>query len=472
MHRKSQFHPEIIQTRRYAKDYDTGEYYSGVHEGPQQWREIDSDMPGVNLTTYEYGGIPMPDGTDYANWTRMHEMAHIKWSPTNLNKRYESDEIHDISLDSLNAAEDARINLLARTFLPNGKKYASRCDVTVPEIWKRLASLPNQKLLLQHLAASMGTKSEKTAMKALKNTKYAEAAQDFMDAAKKIMGYTALGNVSKRSVRDFSGHERIELAVLIESLGDRTQAPKRMHKPSIERNWGPRPNDLRPMPTIVHPPLVADTQRAHRIKRATYNGGRLNRPDKVANGSAAPFKRLLSTVGDPILVIDVSGSMAFTTDHLDRVMRTCPFATVMTYCGNSSASHITILAHNGKRVETVDEPKFGGNEIDDLAVIYALQCASETRAHVVWYSDGGVCSNHVDSEVLEQSMLDIFANTTNLSWCISFNAARKALENKGIQSYAPKKEFPPNSGYMAGHNIEKGIRFGSEIPRWRSKHDQ
>lgn len=163
MHNKSQFHPEIVANRR----------RHSYRKVPKAWKQIPSDIPGVNMDTLEYGGIPFDDNSDYSNWTRLHELAHVKYTPT---QERIIDSIDERALTASNAsyaaAEDARINVLACLYLPNGRKYANKCDVTVPEIWKRLASMPNQTLLYQHLAGSIGTKAEKTAIKALKGTPY------------------------------------------------------------------------------------------------------------------------------------------------------------------------------------------------------------------------------------------------------------------------------------------------------------
>ena len=162
--------------------------------------------------------------------------------------------------------------------------------------------------------------------------------------------------------------------------------------------------------------------------------------------------------------------MSFTTEHLNEIMNKCPFATVLTYSGTSNRSSIIIQAHNGKRVNQVQTSEFYGNEIDDLALLYACQIAKESRSHVVWYSDGGVCSDHLPEEVIEANVLDILLNGP-VTWCISFKAASRALEKKGL-TYTLEKEFPPNSGMMYGNNIERGIQNSTAVYHWREIHDQ
>ena len=462
MKAKDYFHPEIVANmRRHA--------YRKV---PKAWKKIPSDIPGVNMDSLEYGGIPFDDGSDYSNWTRLHELAHVKYTPT---QERIIDSIDERALTASNAsyaaAEDARINMLACLYLPNGKKYARKCDVTVPEIWKRLACMPNQTLLYQHLAGSIGTKAEKTAIKALKGTPYEKRAEEFYKAAKGLLGYTPKGRMSRRA-GDYSSFARqtVPLANLIEACGNETLAPMAEKRKPAERSFGPRPNDARPIPTIEHPPLVRDSNRAFRKKRGSVSGGRVGRADVVANGSGPPYKKLLTTVGDPVLVIDTSGSMSFTTEHLNEIMNKCPFATVLTYSGRGNRSSIIIQAHNGKRVNQVQESDMYGNEIDDLALLYACQIAKESRSHVVWYSDGGVCSDHLPEEVMEANVLDILLNGP-VTWCISFKAASRALEKKGL-TYTLEKEFPPNSGMMYGNNIERGIQNSTAVYHWREIHDQ
>lgn len=277
--------------------------------------------------------------------------------------------------------------------------------------------------------------------------------------------------MSKRA-GDHSSFARttVPLANLIESCGNETLAPDAKERKPAERSFGPRPNDNRPIPIIQHPPLVRDSNRAFRKKRGSISGGRVGRADIVANGSGPPYKKLLTTVGDPVLVIDTSGSMSFTTEHLNEIMNKCPFATVLTYSGSSNQSAIVIQAHNGKRVNQVQAPDYYGNEIDDLALLYACQIAKESRSHVVWYSDGGVCSDHLPEEVMEANVLNILLNGP-VTWCISFKAASRALEKKGL-TYTLEKEFPPNSGMMYGNNIERGIQQSTAVYHWREVHDQ
>lgn len=88
------------------------------------------------------------------------------------------------------------------------------------------------------------------------------------------------------------------------------------------------------------------------------------------------------------VLVDGSGSMQFTNDHLDALLDMLPYATVVVYSGDYwGGADLVIVARNGRRVaDMADVKRHGGNGCDGPALLWL----SRMPAPRLWISDGQV----------------------------------------------------------------------------------
>lgn len=109
-----------------------------------------------------------------------------------------------------------------------------------------------------------------------------------------------------------------------------------------------------------------------------------------------------------VVVVDCSGSMAFGTDDLDRIMAATAGATVLCYSSGREpeGANIWLVAQNGRRTSTL--PDFPGNNgVDGPALEYGLSLRKHNEP-VVWISDTRVTGR---GDVVSDHLRD---------WCLSF----------------------------------------------------
>jgi hypothetical protein len=142
--------------------------------------------------------------------------------------------------------------------------------------------------------------------------------------------------------------------------------------------WGPMRIE-EPRRVLAIPGAVA------RKRRASEEGDIPLRFDRLPIDGAV-FVRNRRAPGGAVL-IDASGSMAFTPADVDAIVQALPGATVAMYSGTSYKGVLTLLAKNGRRVADVEcKPRYDGNCVDGPA----LEWLAKQPGPRVWYSDGQV----------------------------------------------------------------------------------
>lgn len=410
--------PEWL-TRR---DMDNGAWTveNGPAERGKAWTEINHRVMRV------------PFGGDETNRTiRAHEMMHARVSPaTPLGIEL------GISADSLAAAEEFRVNTLIKTA---GFDLDTLVDGSERPSGARLAQNDDFRTLVHGVVATAGGK----------------ACKDFIAGVRKVNPDLAktLRELEKSLIKtwnDDGGKRNPDLAARkwgrtsVIDNGDLTGYPKgygRVTIPLAHRldaligslEAGNDPNDTgeegdndgekpTPDPTLTRDlfaegsqpwagPLQFEQLRLNRKVR-----GAVGRKRIAANTGTNP-RRMTRMLTDPqrrvfdrtrrtnggMVIIDLSGSMALSTQELEAMMEASPGCTIVgyshTYTGNPNA---WVLARDGRRCETLPT-ETGGNGVDGPIVEWAVANA-KPKEPIVWVCDGTVtgrgdiCGTNLDIE--------------------------------------------------------------------------
>lgn len=130
-------------------------------------------------------------------------------------------------------------------------------------------------------------------------------------------------------------------------------------------------------------------------KRIATNMGR--RPRRIHRMMTDPAMRVFdrTTKGTGgMVIIDASGSMSFTTEQIHEIITHAPGATVAIYSdrGGKANTNFWIVADKGRMVENVENCDYGyGNGVDFPAIQWGVKNRRNTKAPLVWVTDGGVC---------------------------------------------------------------------------------
>ena len=164
---------------------------------------------------------------------------------------------------------------------------------------------------------------------------------------------------------------------------------------SVLADWGKLRTDLPPLPlTIRHKP---DATKAPQ-RRASLAGVRIGSLRRLLTDGKA-FRRTTKpkVIGGTVL-IDASGSMQLSAEHVAEILQHAPAATVAMYSGSRSQGAVTVLAKGGRiaspaAIKTRREEVGGGNIIDGPA----LRWLAEQQEPRTWVCDGIVTGCHDSS---------------------------------------------------------------------------
>jgi len=153
---------------------------------------------------------------------------------------------------------------------------------------------------------------------------------------------------------------------------------------------------------------------AHRGKigarrRPSSTGSKIGKMSRLLTD---PDRRVFTTkqrAVDALLVLDLSGSMSWSTDELDEVIEAARGAVVVGYSatdrGDDPRPNVWLLAKDGRRVrELPDVP--GGNGCDGTALEYAVKrYRRRAGMPVLWVSDGQVTGRTRSTVALAHDMV-------------------------------------------------------------------
>jgi hypothetical protein len=173
--------------------------------------------------------------------------------------------------------------------------------------------------------------------------------------------------------------------------GDRNGVPHQNIKPAESTGRAPRWAELRvsrePMPRL-HAGTIGK-------KRIATNMGR--RPRRMHRYMTDPAKRVFDRTvrgSGGMVIIDASGSMSFTTEQIVQIVDNAKGATVAIYSDKNrdNGANMWVIADKGRMVENVEYIDYGhGNGVDFPAIVWGVENRQNSKAPLVWVTDGGVC---------------------------------------------------------------------------------
>jgi hypothetical protein len=400
--------------------------------------------------------VPLDGEDDGAAWTRRHEMAHVKWSPTKPQGAGEPWQ------SWIWACEDARVNLLLqRHGFDTAPGYTGR------EVISRGFAQGAPGMVSMALA-SCGTTVERDAIQALPSHGVRAIAQQARDMiAAEVTDPDVIVRVSKWLNEQLKAQPGTPSHGACPGHGagtDPATDPRKTEVDDEEAFARLRRSDLTPegmvfshkdmdtwrvplneegrpatprliMPpkrpgaaewgalTIVRPELAVPLPKlqAHGKWRPSDAGAFPRRMERWATDQAVFTTRGRQRGGT--ILIDGSGSMSMTTKKIEACLTGAPAALIAIYSGRGRTGTLDILAHRGKRVRRLpDRP--GGNVVDGPA----LRWLCEQKAPRVWVSDGGITAAGTGGDTEDSASQAMYQEIIQL--CAAYRVRRTTrIEN-------------------------------------------
>lgn len=373
-------------------------------------------------------------GTEHARAVTLHELGHVKWSPPKPNPKR-----HKVSMASLLACEDGRINALVSMRVPGARDWFPRALMDMrpefPGMSDRITAL---QLAGQHkecvllVMASCGDEA-KAGFEALSEDlqHIVRQAGALLYRRKRIRGRYVAGRwIAPRNTYLFKNAVRaaqfIDAAFALPPGDDDD-----MHR-TLEGKWTPM--------TVGTPerPLTTVPKTASRRWFARESGQVLRRADRFFTDRQAFGYRQVTKQRGGTVIVDGSSSMSLSDDDLNALLRLAPAATIAIYKEHGNKSSLTVLSDRCRRVRNLDDVPFGGGNGCDAA---ALQWGIEHSEPRIWYSDGEVCSMYGRTDAMIRDVHRVYKDGA-YKRCADLDSVLKALAGKPVP---PLPVTPPMS---------------------------
>lgn len=367
------------------------------------------------------GGGPCEKcGSDHARATRLHEMGHVAWTPSDWNKRVERAK-DSPPMTLVNAVEDARITRLRQA----NRLVASPsilCEESgehrnlVANIMKTGNMLSFASLITAAVNSYDGV-AFSSAINELIEGMRLEGKDDEANAITKIVRSVnnhvsnhlwLKGKPSFRSSIAAARDIMNDLASIEEEYMEAKDVKEAMKKTVVKEVKPKRPNRTWGVMNIVTVPLTRQSNLGMERRWTARDEGPIpTRFDRWSIDKRV-FRSKKRVKGAAILV-DCSSSMHWTEEDLQRVLEEVPAATVAIYSGKGPGGNLVIVAKKGRRAKwsVVKPHKMGGNVIDGPALEWL---AAQPESVKVWMSDGGVTGpndGHSGIEHIEDMERDV-----------------------------------------------------------------
>lgn len=332
------------------------------------------------------GVMQVPLGPELAaRRTRLHEMAHVRWTPA------APDLPAIVSHETINAVEDCRITKRLREI---DLDAAAAVPIVKETTWSKWTddfyrqADPDEHVrpwppleVARMLTATIGTYEEERFRLLIEQHGHGWVAPLVDDMVRRHMG--GRRPAFRRAV-EIAEEMETTFAELDDLIDGETQGRMRdaAHEDDGAGNdsWGAM--EILEMPLSVRLPRGLRTK----VRRATDSGAVPRHWHRVPiDGRVFSVRRYRPQGGT--LLLDQSGSMSLDTAEVQAIMAAFPAVTIATYAGDDSHGSLRIIARNGVRASDADclHPQ-GGNCVDGPALEW-LATMPEPR---LWVSDGEV----------------------------------------------------------------------------------
>jgi hypothetical protein len=362
-----------------------------------------SDLEG------EGGVMHVPlDGTPVGRKLRLHEQAHVRWTPN-----VDAASIGGVQAATIEACEDGRIIELmnrqnqawrvvnsAANVLPDRLRTKHERDFEVLAA-KLRGDFEDPNSGLQHASMNSISLLQAARLVAMSRGYYEAELFDSIANAHGLgwipqaiddMHQSFIGSKESPTFEDTIAYAR-ELERFFhemeEKIVDQNEELMEIEMPHMrtpdlvdeENAWGPMTIENAPLTQMLRgdptrKPRSADTgavpRHMHRLPI-----------DQRIFGRRRKQQRFQGT-----LLIDLSGSMSLSFEEVEEILTRWPAVTIATYSGFDDRGILRIVAKNGRRASTkwLNPPAGSNNMVDGPA----LDWLAKQKSPRVWISDGGV----------------------------------------------------------------------------------
>lgn len=420
----------------------------------------DGYVSGVDLAkgkmVVSTGGPCSDCGQDHARASRIHEMGHTAFTPKDWRARVKRTK-DKLPVDLVNACEDARLNA-RRSQARLSQPPPLLCEAANDHAHMVRQTIRTGDLmgLARIVLAAHASGDEKPVIRAVSAA--AEELAGKPDPAEQLKATHAVALV--KQVQDLARWQlhwqprfrdsltlarhtirAVEQAATeyAEALEEQEVARATTVKRHGKGKAKPQPANVRfGKMEIVSLPLPNRSKAGFERKWTARDEGDIpTRFDRWAIDKRV-FRRKKRGKGAALLV-DVSGSMSWSAEHLAQVLDEVPAATIAIYSGTGKTGQLVIVAKNGRAASMSAAARHmrGGNVIDGPA----LEWLSEQPETVkLWMSDGGITGindgNPGDGAVKYCSRLLRRGGIQRVR-----NAGQVMEVLKGRQPFVPSKEL-------------------------------
>lgn len=395
----------------------------------------------VNITAREMF-VPLGE-EERERLMRAHEMMHVKVSPQDWSPYFDRGLASE---EAIMCAEEARVNFLVGKA---GFDASALADGSELETGEQLASFKDWRGCVMFMAATVNTGSFNPFITGVRRINK-EWADDLRKAAKRVQkmlqtGYKSNDLTSTKAIGPGMVYGMIYTEEIAQWLDDLAAVHD---KPPVENNQPPAadpadkeddkkeerqrqiekkrdriedrsakkradekerqigkqaPRSWTELVEKVYP-LPRHAPGGLGVKKIPANRGR--HPRRIGRYATDPHRRIfdqrIKSGKGGIFVIDTSGSMRLTVDHVKALVEAAPGATVVAYSIKQNATkeelatlpNFFILAHKGRMVHEVPQEvvkstihRTNGN---DLPALRWAVSKAKAKEPIIWVSDGGV----------------------------------------------------------------------------------
>ncbi len=346
------------------------------------------------------------DGGEHGRLVRAHELMHARVSPLGAG----AFEHWPLPARSVECAEEFRVNhVLGRV----GFDLAELRDGSERLTGTRLAEAGEWDETIWFAAAVSGTRALRDVVAGVRRVRpaWADACRGLERA---LLAAARLASTASLASTRPGEHE------LPLGYAEYTRAFAELITTHVDRGPGgsgrgrAARRGQRPAATGAFAPLVLDRSVAldRRVTGAVAPrrapsaiGRRVVRPDRLVTDPARRLFDRASKASGGVVVVDQSGSMALSSDDLERLLAAAPGAFVLGYShapGSAGVPNGWVLAQRGRAASTVRAGNVG-NGVDGPALRFALSRRRGGEG-VVWICDGQVTDSgdHADTGLAEE----------------------------------------------------------------------
>jgi hypothetical protein len=358
----------------------------------RQW-DIDYCPPGSGSMDPIGRKMVIPPFDDAGSrFIRAHELGHAKITPRIA--AYKQCRKHGVSMEALQACEDLRVHHYLRHA---GIKLSGALDeAKVPEqLYQLLESFNGLRSVAAALVSSLYTEDWDRLTTVLEERMDSDAYHALIAAVRLIDKRLSAGKGLLRPIgmRNCTA----PAARLFDALFDadaRTvtchpDSKIPIHKMGIPKRavpWG----RLR----IEHlpPSLSRPTRTLARVRSFRDEGSVLKAVHRLPVDGRV-FCRIRASKGGTVLV-DVSGSMRFSIEHLQEIIKSAPAATVAVYSGRRKAGVLTVVAEKGRMANQAGLATANSHGSGNIVDGPGLEWLAKQDGPRIWVSDGLVTGVH------------------------------------------------------------------------------